>query len=68
MLLVASLDNGGDVDVTLVCDNGFSVVVKLFFGSLDVIFNMTESCGVYLELCENLVVSLENLNSVPSLL
>ena len=45
LLLVAALDDLGDVDVALVGDDAFGVIVQLLFGGLDVGFDMRQHIG-----------------------
>ena len=67
-LLIAGLDDRGDIDVPLVGDDAFGVVVQLLFGRLNVRFDVRKRLLVDVQLAENLVVALEDLDGVPALL
>ncbi len=58
----------GDVDVALVCDYAFGVVVKLLFGGLYVAFNVLQNSGRNFERFDYLFVALENFYREPALL
>ena len=64
---VAGFDHRGDVDIALVGDDGFGVVVHFPFGSLDVLLDMSERLWGDVPLAEDLVVPLEDLYGVPAL-
>ena len=67
-LLVAALEHPGNVNIALVGDNGFGIVVKLGFGGFDVLLNMLHGFCRNVQLLKNLVVALKNLDCVPTLL
>ena len=68
LFLIAALDYRGYVDISLVCDYALRIVVHLSLCSLDVVLYMRELFGGDIKLCENLLVTLENLYRIPSLL
>ena len=68
LLLVAALDDLGDIDIALVGDDALRVVIQLLFGSLDVLLDVAHDGGVDLQLLQHLVVTLEDLDGVPALL
>ena len=63
----AAVEDGGDVVVALVDDDGLGVVVQKLLGLLDVLFNVGEDRGIQLQLGEHHLVPLEDLDGVPSL-
>ncbi len=67
-LLIAALDDAGDVDIALVGDDGFGIIIQLRLGGLDVRFDMLHHIGRNAQLLQNLVVPLEDLDGVPALL
>ena len=67
-LLVAALQQRGDVEIAFVGDDAFGVVVHFFFGGSDVGFDMFGNFGVDVQLFRDLFVPLEDLNGVPALL
>ena len=67
-LLVAALEHLCDVNIALVGDNGFGIVVKLGFRRLDVLFDVLHGFRRNVQLLKNLVVALKNLDCVPTLL
>ena len=68
LLLEAVLNNGSDVDVTLVGDDALAVVVHFLFGSSDILLNVFSLVSGNVELFKNLIITLKNLDGVPSLL
>ena len=67
-LLVAALEHLCDVNIALVGDDGFGIVVKLGFRRLDVLLDMLHGFCRNVQLLKNLVVALKNLDCVPALL
>ena len=67
-LAVAGADDLRDVDIALVGDDGFGVVVELLLGGLDVRLDVRVHILGDVELCEYLVVALKDLDGVPALL
>ena len=68
LFLITGLDDGGNVDVTLVGDDRFRVIVHFLFGCFDVLFDMRQNLRIDRQLIKHLIVSLKDLNRVPSLL
>ena len=68
VLLVAALDNLADVDVALVGDDALGVVVQLLLGSFDVGLDVRHGLLGQTQLLHHLVVTLEDLDGVPTLL
>ena len=68
MLLVAALDDLADVDVALVGDDALGVVVQLLLGSFDVGLDVRHGLLGQTQLLHHLVVTLEDLDGVPTLL
>ena len=68
LLLVAALDDLGDVNIALVGDDALGVVVQLLFGGLDVLLDVLHHIGGDAELLQHLVVPLEDLDGIPALL
>ena len=68
LFLVARLDDGCYVDVTLIGDDAFCVVVKLLFGSFDVGVYVFEIIGLDVQSAKDLLVMLEDLYRIPALL
>ena len=68
LLLVAALDDLGDVNIALVGDDALGVVVQLLFGGLDVLLDVLHHVGGDAELLQHLVVPLEDLDGIPALL
>ena len=67
-LLVAAFEHLCDVNIALVGDDGFGIVVKLGFGGFDVLLNMLHGLCRNVKLFKNLFVALKNLDCVPALL
>ncbi len=67
-LLVAGLDDLGDVNVALVGDDALGVVVELLLGGLDVLLDVSFDVGRNVQRLEDLIVALEHLDGVPALL
>ena len=68
LFLVAALYYLRNVDVTLVGDYGFGVVVQLFFSRRYVLLDMVHGIGGNVQLLKHLIIALENLYGVPALL
>ena len=68
LLLQAILDNGCDVQVTLIGDDALCVVVHLLFGSLNVLFDVLFGSFRHVQLFQHLVVPFKDLDCIPSLL
>ena len=68
VLLVAALDDLADVDVTLVGNDALGVVVQLLLGSFDVGLDVRHGLLGQTQLLHHLVVTLEDLDGVPTLL
>ena len=68
LFLVAALDDGGDINITLIGDDALRIVVQFFLGSLNVLFNMSSHLSVQIHLSQHLVVPLKDLDGVPALL
>ncbi len=68
VLLVAGLDDLADVDIPLVGDDALGVVVQLLLGGLDVGLDVRRGLLAQTQLFHDLVVTLEDLDGVPTLL
>ena len=68
LFFVAALNKGSYVDITLVCDDAFRIVVKLIFGGFDVFVYVSQRICGDVELFENLVIVLKDLYRIPTLL
>ena len=68
LFLQAVLDDGCDVQITLVGDDALCVVVHFLFGSLDILFNVLFGSLRNIQLFQDFVITLEDLDGVPSLL
>ena len=68
LLLQAILDNGCDVQVTLIGDDALCVVVHLLFGSLNVLFDVLFGSFRHVQMFQHLVVPFKDLDCIPSLL
>ena len=68
LFLVATLQDRGDVHITLVGDDAFSVIIQLGLSSLDILLHMVQNGLGNIQLGQHFVVALENLNGVPTLL
>ena len=68
MLFITGFDHLGDVDVALVGDDAFRVVVQLFFSGGDVGFDVLLGFRRDLQLFKHLVVPFKHLDGVPALL
>ena len=67
-LLIASPYNIGDVDIALVRDDRFGVVIKFLFGSSDVRLDVRLCLFGYIQLLEDLFIALQDLYRIPALL
>ena len=67
-ILIYAVDDLTDVNVTLVGNDRFRVVVKFFFDSLDVFLDMSKRRFAESQLFDDLLVTLKNLDRVPALL
>ena len=65
---VTAFQDGRYVNIPFIGDDTLRVIVAFLFGRLDILLNMLQDIRVQLELCENLVVPLENLDGIPALL
>ena len=68
LLLVAGLDDGSDIKISFVGDDGFRIIVHFRLSRLDVGFDVRLDALVKLQLFQNLVVSFKNFDGIPSLL
>ena len=68
LLPVAALDNGGNVYVALVGDDGFRIIVHFLLRRLDVLLDVRLGFFGQIQLSHHLVVALEHLDGIPSLL
>ena len=68
LLLIAGPCDFGDIDVALVGDYRFRVVVELLFRRLDILFDMLKGGRGDLHLLKHLFIAFEYLYSVPALL
>ena len=68
LLLIAALDDLGDVDIALVGDDALGVVVQLLLGGLDIGLDVGHGLGGDAQLGQHLVVALKDLDGVPALL
>ena len=68
LLLIAALDELGDIDIALVGDDALGVIVQLLLGGLDVRLDVGHDGGIDLQLLQHLVIPLEDLDGVPALL
>ena len=68
LFLVAGLDHLGDVNIALIGDDGFGIVIQFGFRCLDVLFNVVAGGGGDIQLSQHLVVPLKDLDGIPSLL
>ena len=68
LLLVAALDDLGDVDIALVGDDALGIVIQFLLGGLNVRLDVLHHVGGDAELFQHLVVTLEDLDGVPALL
>ena len=68
LLLVAALDDLGDVDIALVGDDALGIVIQLLLSGLNIRLDVLHHVGGDAELFQHLVVTLEDLDGVPALL
>ena len=68
LFLVALLDDGSNVNIALVRDNAFRVVIKLFFSRFNVRFNVLAIVLREAQLLNDFLVALKNLNREEALL
>ena len=68
LLFITGLDDRTDINVTLVCDDAFRVVVQFLLRRLDVLLNMCLRCFRDIELFHHLAVAFKDLDRVPALL
>ena len=66
LLLDSLIDDTVDVCVTLVGDDALGVIVHLSLAVLDVLVDVSDQVGGELQLIHDLVVALEQLDSVPA--
>ena len=66
LLLDGLIDDAVDVCVTLVGDDALGVIVHLSLAVLDVLVDVSDQVGGELQLIHDLVVALEQLDSVPA--
>ena len=67
-LLVAALDDRGDVDVTVVGDDGLGVIIQLGLCRHNVLFDVFQNAGIQLQRFDGLAVPFKQLDGVPALL
>ena len=67
-LFIAALDDGCNINVSLVGDDGLGVIILLGLGSLDVLLDVRARLLGQVQLFQNLAVALENLDGIPALL
>ena len=68
LFFITCLDDGGNVDVPLVGDDGFCIVVHFLFGCLDVFFDMCHHICINVQAVKDFIISFEDLDRIPSLL
>ena len=68
LILVNAVDDLSDIQITLVGDDRFRVVVIFFLNGFNVLFNVVFGCFIKTELLNDLFVALKDLDRVPTLL
>ena len=66
-LLVDAFQQIGDIDISLVGDDAFGIVIHFLFHGLDVFLDVRKGILVELEIFQDLGVSFEQLDRIPSL-
>ena len=67
-LLIAGLDHFRDIDISLIGNDTLGIIIQFFFSSLDIALDVGELIFSDLQMFHDFVITLEDLNSIPSLL
>ena len=68
LFLVAGLNDLADVDISLVGDDGFGIVIHFGLYGLDVVFDVLQYALIDIQGGKHLVITLKDLDGVPALL
>jgi len=68
LFLVAGLNDLADVDISLVGDDGFGIIIHFGLYGLDVIFDVLQYSLIDIQGGKHLIIALKDLDGVPALL
>ena len=68
LFLVAGLNDLADVDISLVGDDGFGIVIHFGLYGLDVVFDVLQYSLIDIQGGKHLIITLKDLDGIPALL